>query len=482
LASVTIGNNVNTIGSYAFEGCYGLSSVTIPNSVTTIRSYAFGHCGNLTAVTIGSGVTNIGDYAFASCFGGTESLCLRGVYFQGNAPSYVGLPPFNGDNETTVYYLAGATGWGTTFGGRPAMVWNPQLPFLCTTNSGTITITRFIGPSPAATIPDAIGGLPVIAIGTNAFANCYALTNVAIGHNVNGIGTNAFTWCSRLTSVIIPDSVTSLGDFAFYYCTRLANVVIGNSVTNIGSRAFLQCYGLTNVTIGNSVTSIEYAAFASCEVLASVTIPNSVTNIGTAAFTECYSLANVRIGNGVTCVGANAFDSCTSLTNVTIPNSVTSIGAEAFFGSGLTSVMIGNSVTNIEQYAFFSCTNLTGVYFRGNAPSLSSSGVFRDDAHQTTVYYLPRTTGWYTPFGGLPAVLWTPQVQTLDVSFGVRTDEFGFNVSWASGMVVVVEACTNLANHTWLPLRTNTFGDGPLYFSDPQWTNYPARLYRIRWP
>ena len=46
----------------------------------------------------------------------------------------------------------------------------------------------------------------------------------------------------------------------------------------------------------------------------------------------------------------------------------------------------------------------------------------------------------------------------------------------------MVEACTNLANPTWAPLQTYTLTNGSLYFSDPDWTNYPARFYRIRSP
>jgi len=64
----------------------------------------------------------------------------------------------------------------------------------------------------------------------------------------------------------------------------------------------------------------------------------------------------------------------------------------------------------------------------------------------------------------------------------VRTNQFGFTITWASGMVVVAEACTNLANPLWSPLQTNTLTGDTLYFSDPGWTNYPRRLYRIRWP
>jgi hypothetical protein len=45
---------------------------------------------------------------------------------------------------------------------------------------------------------------------------------------------------------------------------------------------------------------------------------------------------------------------------------------------------------------------------------------------------------------------------------------------------VWVEACTNPANPTWHPLATNTPASQSFYFSDSQWTNYPARFYRFR--
>jgi len=51
-----------------------------------------------------------------------------------------------------------------------------------------------------------------------------------------------------------------------------------------------------------------------------------------------------------------------------------------------------------------------------------------------------------------------------------------------SGLVIVVEACTNLANPIWTPLQTNTLIGGSFYFGDPAWTNYPGRFYRLRWP
>jgi hypothetical protein len=190
--------------------------------------------------------------------------------------------------------------------------------------------------------------------------------------------------------------------------------------------------------------------------LTSVTIPKSVTSIGTDAFGYCYGLTSVTIPNSVTSIGSYAFEYCTSLTSVTIPNSVTNIGSSVFA----------------------SCYGLRGVYFQGNAPSVGSSEFF------PTVYYLPGTTGWgkFAILTGVTTVLWNPQAQTSGASFGVRTNRFGFNITGTSGLVIVVEACTNLATPIWFPVRTNTLTGGSSYFSDPQWTNYPARLYRIRSP
>ena len=46
-SSVTINNNITSIGDYAFNGCAGLTSITIPDSVTSIGSRTFLECVNL---------------------------------------------------------------------------------------------------------------------------------------------------------------------------------------------------------------------------------------------------------------------------------------------------------------------------------------------------------------------------------------------------------------------------------------------------
>jgi hypothetical protein len=281
--------------------------------------------------------------------------------------------------------------------------------------------------------------------------------------------------------------------------------------------AFFDCDSLTDITISSNVSSIEFQALAGCDHLSafmvdthnpayasmngvlfnksqttlvqyppgrsggSYLIPNSVTTIGLGAFMQCRSLTNVTIPSSVTVLAQSAFYRCYGLISIEIPNNVTNLGGYAFYScSSLTSVTVSSNVTSIGNSTFQYCYVLTNIFFRGSAPSLGSF-VFLGDT-TTTVYYLPGTTNWGATFGGRPTAVW-PQVQTSAASsFGVRTNRFGFNFLASSNAVIVVEAATNLVSPVWVPAGTNTFTNGSASFSDPGWTNHPARFYRLRSP
>ena len=351
-----------------------------------------------------------------------------------------------------------------------------------TNNDGSSTVVAYTGPPWAVSIPTAFNGLTVTAIGINAFYDS-SLTSVTIPYGVTTIGDYAFNSCFDLTNITIPSSVTSLRDSTFADCTSLANITIPDSITNLGTSTFHQS-GLTSIAIPTNITSIGNMVFLSCFALTNVIIGNNITNFGTEAFGFCGSLTGIMIPNSVINIGDSAFQGCNSLTDITIPNSVTTIGKDAFYEcTALASVTIGTGVTNVNYIAFAACPKLAGVYFLGNAPTIVT-GAFTEDVSLKTLYIIPGTTGWSAT--GLPTTLWNPQAQD-DASFGVHNNQFGFNITGSSNLVVLVVACTNLAKPNWSPVSTNKLNtfigtNGASYFSDSQWTNYPVRFYRFRSP
>jgi hypothetical protein len=177
-------------------------------------------------------------------------------------------------------------------------------------------------------------------------------------------------------------------------------------------------------------------------------------------------------------MGAQEFAFCTSLANIYIPNSV--LGSDEFQGcTGLTNVTVGPTVTLVADGAFLDCSNLTAVYFQGNAPALGGSPF---NNNLSIVYYIPGTVGWGPTFAGRPALAIQMQIQVMDASFGIKTNQFGFNITGSYGLTLVIEATTNLVNPIWYRLQTNTLSTGSSYFRDPTWTNYPRRFYRLSWP
>jgi hypothetical protein len=235
LKTITLPNSVTSIGSFAFQGCSGLSSVTFPLSVTSIGDKAFIACSGLTSITIPSSITSIGSSSFAICTGLTSVTIPTSV-------TSIGSSAF--------YNCTGLT---------------------------------------SVTIPSS-----VTSIGGYTFYNCTGLTSVTIPSSVTSIGSNAFSSCTGLTSITIPSSVTSIGSYAFSSCTGLTSITIPSSVTSIESYTFSSCTGLTSFTIPSSVSSIGTYAFEHCTGLTSITIPSSVTSIGSYAFYYCSKLTSIN--------------------------------------------------------------------------------------------------------------------------------------------------------------------------------------------
>jgi len=235
LVSITIPNEITSIGSGAFAQCTNLTGVTIPNTVTSIGDYAFSDCKSLVGITIPRSVTSIGSRAFNGCTS-LASITLP------NTVTSIKSGAFNG----------------------------------CTSLK-------------SVTLPNS-----VTEIGDSAFIGCTSLTSITIPNSVTSIGSSAFEKCTGLTSITVPSGVTEIGGSVFRNCSNLASATLPNSLTKIGDWAFQNCTSLKSITIPNSVTSIGANAFNNCTSITSIAVPKNVTSIGGQAFSKCTNLTSIK--------------------------------------------------------------------------------------------------------------------------------------------------------------------------------------------
>jgi len=460
-----------------------------------------------------------------------------GIYFGGDM-SFTTSSTISIQGQTFTYSTNNGTVTITAYAGPGGAVTIPStiagLPVTAIADQVFFALTNLT----SVTLPSSLTRL-----GSYCFAYCTNLASAALPAGLTDLQDSVFGGCSGLTTMTIPNSVTNIGMGAFGGCVSLTNIMIGNGVLNIGWGAFYNCTNLTSVTIPASTRSIgmstfnntvEKSAFDGCTGLGAINVdpqnsfyssvdgvlfnkdrselfiyphskpgtnyamPDSVKVIGDSAFLNCSNLTGITLGNHVAEIANWAFLGCSGLTRLALPDSANNIADAAvgafgnfvdggvFYGcSSLTNVIVGKGLSYLGIGAFSGCSNLVGVYFKGDAPTPGTTifyvDVFGSDP-STIVYYLPGTTGWGSTYAGVPAVLWNPQIQTSDASFGVRLNGFGFNIAGTADIPFVIEGCASGVAGSWVPVQSGTLTNGLVYFNDPQWRHYPNRLYRIRSP
>jgi len=191
-------------------------------------------------------------------------------------------------------------------------------------------------------------------------------------------------------------------------------------------------------------------------------------------------------------VGDGVFGDCTNLyyigvaaqnTYYTSINGVLyDIGLDELveFPPGLNgNAVIPATVTTIASYAFDAASKVANLFFSGNAPTVDLTAF---SGSTPAIYYVPGASGWSNTFGGLPTMLWNPQIQTQAANFGFQNNQFGFRITGNNNLPITVAFSTNLASGTWTPLQSFTLLGGFYYFSDPDSASYSNRFYNIIFP
>ena len=478
ITQLTLRNDTVGIAGGAFSSKVNLISVVIPDSVKYLGEYAIASCAGLTFVTVGSNVESIGTTAFYKCYKLVEVYNKSSLnivkdtsngyvgYYAENIYTEEGGSRISDTEDGYRFYFDGASGWLLGYFGKETEL---TLPSGFTAYDGTAVDTY--------------------GVYERAFSNKQTMISITIPANVTSFGTHAFYGCNDLAVIryegsvadwcriyfedydanpisadcefyisgeliadlVIPDDVTSIGMYAFYGYLRLSKLTLGAGLSIIGEKAFYNCRKITEIfnksaleivagantygyvayyaknvyteegnpaytdtadgyrfqyygTNGYLVTyygsegditlpsyfiapdgtqvnsyEINAYAFAYNELLTSVVVPDCVTGIGEGAFYHCKNLSSLTVGKGVANIGAQAFNGCGALTEIEF-NAVNLekyvMSNWPFFGAGIDgnglTVTFGDSVESIPYGLMGRCLGLTTVIISDNVKSIGN--------------------------------------------------------------------------------------------------------------
>ncbi|MCM1517674.1 MAG: leucine-rich repeat domain-containing protein [Pseudoflavonifractor sp.] len=348
LTTVTLGNNIETIGTNAFYGI-PLKTVKFPDKLRIIGQSAFADTP-ITSASLPASLEIIRLNAFLDC------TSLTSVKFSGNKLTELGVSAFEG-----------------------------------------CTALRSVNiPSSLTTIPDnAFSGCPianlsipssVTTIGQGAFSS-NETPSLVIPASVTAIGKSAFAG-SKCTTLSIPASLTALPDYAFFNCVNLTHATIPSSVRAIGTFAFGNCFAMATVTIPPTIATITEYAFHQSG-LTTLTIPQGVTTIGQNAFYGCSKLTSVTFPSSLKAIGNLAFDKCPALATINFAEGLETIGEYCFTTDAKIQLNLPASLKSIGIHGFAGCHNVTAVNSAATTPPVCGNAAFYVNSYSNTPLTVP---------------------------------------------------------------------------------------------
>lgn len=256
--------------------------------------------------------------------------------------------------------------------------------FVYSLANGQATILEYTGEDVNVTIPDELGGRPVVGIAERAFYKNSEISSITIESDAANftIGAYAFADMDSLISVVLPDGVKSIPERAFSGCDDLSRVTMGNAVEEIGAYAFSECPTLANIFISKSSGGMGDED-TDYNTRYNMTMPSSLKTIGDFAFYQSItasaaSTRKIAFNSALTSIGQSAFDGCNRISFIDYANpeetvSLAEIGNNAFYGctslrftknttggaSGeffLTKALNDRVLESIGDNAFYGCT------------------------------------------------------------------------------------------------------------------------------
>ena len=412
-------NNIDVveIKKSGFRDLTNINEVVFENgsSINSIKSYAFNGCSNLRYVVIPSTVTTIGESTFYKC---DDALLFFGV--EARPSGYDSN--FNSDQRRAYWgYKGYACSNDFVYGIK---------------NDNAISVVKYIGSDVSLEIPSSYESLSVSHVEKYAFYNQGLIKNISLPSGLKTIGDFAFCDCVRLEKIIMPNGTVSIGRYVFNGCSNLRYVVIPSTVTTIGESTFYKCddallfLGMNGPLSGfdsNFNSDSKRAYYGYIDYIVSddfvfglnnndelavikfiggnktdVVIPNqfnskNVTRVEKYAFYNQNLVENVSFPSCLKTIGDYAFYGCTRLEKLVFPAGTASLSRYVFNGcSGLQYVIIPSSLTTIGDFTFYNCGTAKFYSELASKPVGYSSNW---QSGYNTVYWAGQ---WYLDGSGVP--------------------------------------------------------------------------------
>ena len=417
---------VNAIGENAFNGNTDITYVLIDRAVTSIGQGAFNLCSSLINVYYNG--TKEEWETLCSSIGVSNDYLIdaKVYYFSETQPEEGFFWHFDTDGKTPI-------SWGVESDYSVGLKYS-----LNTDEKGYTVVGIGYCEDTDLVIPATYRGLPVTAIGSNAFESVRSFKSVSIPASVTTIGEKAFAHCGVTSVTFATNSqLTTVDRYAFFSSSSLQSIALPDGVTTIGVAAFNGCNNITSISIPDSITTIEnraldfnssaFTVYNNAKYLGNSTNPYLVLVKATDT-----SITTCNIHTDAKLIYAFAFTDCTLLTSVTIPDSVTIIGNSVFYKcDALESLIIGSGVTSIGDgiiyYESFDA-KLKSVYYGGSAEEWNTIAIGKYNGNLTdaTRYYYSATApledgSFWHYYEGVPTV-WTYTTVTFDLNAEADSD------------------------------------------------------------
>ncbi len=256
LKTLTFGNYVTTIDSYAFSDCSGLTKVILPAMITDLKDGIFEDCSALESVTIPGGVRYIRSGAFKGCSAMESVNMINPIPAVIDEDSFDFTATLNVPQESLMYYWIHPL-WSKF---SDLQTWNVGSDVDFVSENGNST-TFHITSEESATVEVTAATLMSRASGELEIPETVTFNGKA--YTVAGIANNAFQNMA-FESIELPKSIAYVGLNAFSGCSALRTLTVNATLPPSAARESFDNEVFTNATL--TVPEEASEAYATDEV------------------------------------------------------------------------------------------------------------------------------------------------------------------------------------------------------------------------